>query len=325
MSVESKKKTIKMLTFLVSYKCTNECKHCALQASPNQEEITIKPDDVKKYLEDVSKDFNIVEVNFFGGEPLLDLNLLIDLIKEAKNFDIPRIGLPTNGYWGKDDIIAKKYAKKLKEAGVNLIGFSVDAFHQEFIPFEVVKRAIKASHEAGIESLLTISQTLGSQDDKNPYNEKTNEMIEDISREFPFCQVIKSPLQVKGRAIKNLTEYYPMSTIPMDKCLIFKSPMYMIDPFGWVFHQGCQGICLGNAKKDSLSKIISEFKPRKHPITGRVMSKGGVSGLLELAIEKGFKPQEGYADKCHLCYTVQNFLRPFYPNILEPLNLYFSS
>ena len=134
MSVESKKKTINMLTFLVSYKCTNECKHCALQASPNQEEITIKPDDVKKYLEDVYKVFNIVEVNFFGGEPLLDLNLLIDLIREAKKFDIPRIGLPTNGYWGKDDIIAKKYAKILKEEGVNLIGFSVDAFHQEFIP-----------------------------------------------------------------------------------------------------------------------------------------------------------------------------------------------
>jgi hypothetical protein len=101
--------------------------------------------------------------------------------------------------------------------------------------------------------------------------------------------------------------------------------MYMIDPYGWVFHQGCQGICLGNAKKDSLSKIINEFKPRKHPIVGQVMSKGGVSNLLELAIEKGFKPQEGYADKCHLCYTAQNFLRPFYPNVLEPSNIYFSS
>jgi len=325
MSVETNKKRINMLTFLVSYKCTNECKHCALQASPNQEEITISPEDMRKYLEDVSKDFIIGEVNFFGGEPLLDLNLLIDLIGEAKNFDIPRVGLPTNGYWGKDDNIARKYAHKLKAAGVNLIGFSIDAFHQEFIPLDVVKRAINASHKAGIESLLVFSQTLGSSDDKNSYNEKTNELLDNISKEFPFCQVIKSPLQVKGRAIKTLTEYYPMATIPMDKCLIFKSPMYMIDPYGWVFHQGCQGICLGSAKKDSLSKILGEFKPRKHPIIGRVMGKGGVSNLLEIAIEKGFKPKEGYADKCHLCYTVQNFLLPFYPNILEPSNLYFSS
>ena len=114
-----------------------------------------------------------------------------------------------------------------------------------------------------------------------------------------------------------------MSTMPMDKCLIFKAPMYMIDPNGWFFHQGYQGVCLGNAKTDSLSEIISEFKPRKHPIIGRVMGKGGVSNLLELAIEKGYKPQDGYADKCHLCFSALNYLRPFYPNILEPSNVYF--
>ena len=139
MSIESTKKPINMLTFLVSYKCTNECKHCALQASPNQEEITVQPEDVRKYLEDITKNYKIGEVNFFGGEPLLNLNLLISLIEEAKKFDIPKVGLPTNGYWGKDDETAMKYSQKLKEAGVNLIGFSVDAFHQEFIPFDVVK------------------------------------------------------------------------------------------------------------------------------------------------------------------------------------------
>ncbi len=98
--------------------------------------------------------------------------------------------------------------------------------------------------------------------------------------------------------------------------------MYMIDPNGWVFIQGCQGICLGNAKKDSLLKIISEFKPRKHPIIGKVMGKGGVCSLLELAIEKGYEPLEKYADKCHLCYSTQKFLRSYFPNILEPSNLW---
>lgn len=323
MSVESTKKTINMLTFLVSYKCTNECKHCAVQASPNQEEITIKPEDVRKYLEDITKNYIIGEINFFGGEPLLNLNLIISLIEEAKKMEIPKIGLPTNGYWGKDEFIAKKYAKKLKKAGVTLIGFSVDAFHQEFIPLDVVKRAIDAAHEAGIETVLAIAQTIGNEDSKNRFNDQTKEMMDIISKEFPFCQVIKSPLQVRGRAIKNLTEYYPLSTIPSDKCSIFRAPMFMIDPNGWVFHQGCQGICLGNAKKESLSKIIGDFNPRKHPIIGKVITKGGVSNLLELAIEKGYKPQDGYADKCHLCFSAQNYLRPFFPNILEPSNLFF--
>ena len=113
-----------------------------------------------------------------------------------------------------------------------------------------------------------------------------------------------------------------MTTIPSDKCLIFKVPMFMIDPSGWVFHHSCQGICIGNAKEKSLSEIISEFNHRKHPIIGKVVSKGGPQNLLEIAIEKGYKPQSGYADKCHLCYSVRNFLRPFYPKILQPSNVY---
>ena len=117
---ESTKKIINMLTFLVSYKCTNECRHCALQASPNQEDITVQPEDIRKYLADITQNYNISEVNFFGGEPLLNYNLLISLIEEAKKFDIPKIGLPTNGYWGKEEETSKKYAQKLKEVRVNL-------------------------------------------------------------------------------------------------------------------------------------------------------------------------------------------------------------
>ena len=122
-----------MLTFLISYKCTNECRHCALQASPNQKDITIQPEDVRKYLEHITQYYTIGEVNFFGGEPLLNFNLLISLIEEAKQFDIQKIRLPTNGYWGKDGETAKKYAEKLKDMGVSLIGFSADAFHQAFL------------------------------------------------------------------------------------------------------------------------------------------------------------------------------------------------
>ncbi len=319
---ESPEKTINMLSFLVSYKCTNECKHCALQASPNQGDNTVEPEDVRKYLEDITKSYNIGEVNFFGGEPLLNFNLLISLIEEAKKFNIPKIGLPTNGYWGKDEETANKYAQKLKEVGVNLIGFSADVFHQEFIPLENLKRAIQAAYKAEIETILIIAQTIGAPNKSNYFNNETNEICKSISSEFKLCQIIKSPLQVRGRAIKNLLEYYPMNSLPSEKCSIFRAHMYMIDPDGWVFSQGCQGICLGNAKKDSLSKIISEFKPRSHPIIGKVMGKGGVSSLLGLAIEKGYKPLEAYADKCHACYSAQKFLRPYYPNILEPSNIW---
>ena len=323
MSIEKNKKRIYFLSFLISYKCTNECKHCAIQGSPNQDEISIQLEDVKRYLEDITSNYIVEEVGFFGGEPLLNLNLLVSLIEEVKRFDIPKIGLPTNGYWGKSDITAKKYALALKEAGINRIGFSVDAFHQEFISLDVVRRAIKAAHEVGIEWIGLVAQNLGPENEKNIFNEKTKNITDVLSKEFEFCQVIKSELRVRGRAARQLVKYYSLTTISVEKCLIFKAPMFMIDPNGWVFHQLCHGICVGNTKKNSLSQIIRDFNYRKHPIIGKLVAKGGPKNLLEIAVEKGYKPQQGYADKCHLCFGVQNFLRPFYPNILEPSNLFF--
>jgi len=323
MSIEQNKKRIPFLTFLISYKCTNECKHCALHGSPNQDDISMELKDVKRYLEDVTANYIVDEVGFFGGEPLLNLDLLVSLIEEVKRYDIPNIGLPTNGYWGKNDTTAKKYALKLKEAGLNTIGFSIDTFHQEFIPLDVVKRAIKAAHEVGIERIYSITQNLGPENINNLFNEQNKKITEVISKEFEFCQIINSELQVRGRAAKQLTKYYSMNTIPSDKCLIFKTPMFMIDPNGWVFHQLCHGICIGNAKKNSLSKIIMDFNYRTHPIIGKLVAKGGTNNLLEIAIEKGYEPQNGYADKCHVCSLARNFLRPFYPNILEPSNIYY--
>ena len=182
---------------------------------------------------------------------------------------------------------------------------------------------MKAAHEVGIERIYSITQNLGPDNINNTFNEQNRKMTETISKEFEFCQVINSDLQVRGRAVKNLAKYYSINTIPSDKCLIFKVPMFMIDPNGWVFHQLCHGICIGNAKEKSISEIINEFNYRKHPIIGKVVAKGGPKNLLEIAIEKGFKPKNGYVDKCHLCCSARNFLRPFYPNILEPSNLYY--
>ena len=57
MSDDTNKKTINFLSFLISYKCTNECKHCALLASPNQDEIKMEFGDLKRYLEDITSNY----------------------------------------------------------------------------------------------------------------------------------------------------------------------------------------------------------------------------------------------------------------------------
>ncbi len=318
MSVEKTRKSLAFLSFIVSYKCTNECKHCALQSSPQRDNVTIELADVKRYLEDITSQYTIHEVGFFGGEPLLNFSLLTNLIELVKKFGIHRVGLPTNGYWGKNEDVAQRFAQKLKEAGLNQIGFSADAFHQEFIPIESLERAITAVHAAGIDEIALVAKYLGSQAEGNPFDPRTDQILELLSRKFKFCQIIRSPVQVHGRAANQLTRYYPLKTNLSEKCEIYSLPMFMVDPKGWVFHQSCQRISIGNAKEKLLSEIIGNFNPRKHPLISKLVSKGGINNLLGMAVENGYKTQEGYVDKCHLCFSVLNFLSAYYPDMLGP-------
>jgi len=80
-------------------------------------------------------------------------------------------------------------------------------------------------------------------------------------------------------------------------------------------------VAIGNAKKDALSRILREYDYRENPIM-RIVVDEGPAGLLKLAVEKGYKPLTGYADKCHLCFETRKFLRPYYPDILVVDNCY---
>ncbi|TES90536.1 MAG: radical SAM protein [Candidatus Cloacimonadota bacterium] len=315
---------LKCLTFLMTYKCTSECKHCLYRASPYQDNL-ISLKDVKRDLRNLKSIHSIDSIYFFGGEPLLYFELLVSLIQEVKKLEIPNwetIGIITNGFWGKNDSVAKKYAKGLKEAGLNSFVISVDAFHQEFVPIDAVKGTIRAAKEVGIEWIKINGKSFGDTEANNHYNQQTKRLIKELEQEFDVDEIDVRPLMVAGRAADTLAKYLPMIELTSVKCKRddIRNPTYIeIDPNGWVWI--CCGIAIGNTRKTSISEIIRGYEYKKHPILCRIGDKEPV-GLLELAIEKGYKPLNGYAGRCHLCFSVRRFLRPFYPEILVPAHVY---
>lgn len=312
----------KSLTFLMTYKCTSECKHCLFRASPYQDNL-ISLKDVKRDLRNLKTNHPVDSVYFFGGEPLLYFELLVNLIREVKKLEIPNcetIGIITNGFWGKNDSISKKYAKGLKEAGLNSLVISVDAFHQEFVPIDAVKGTIRAAREVGIEWIKINGKSLGDIGVNNRYNRQTKCLIRELEKEFDVDEIDVKPLMVVGRAADHLKKYLPVTEIPSGKCDRIRNPTYIeIDPNGWVWF--CSGIAIGNTRKKSISEIVRGYDYKEHQILCRIVDKGPKS-LLELAMEKGYKPLQGYADECHLCFSVRRFLRPFYPDILVPAHFY---
>jgi hypothetical protein len=64
---------------------------------------------------------------------------------------------------------------------------------------------------------------------------------------------------------------------------------------------------IGNAKKEPLSEIYESFEYRDHPMLKTLVERGPLP-LLDEAVQRGFSEDpEGYASKCHLCYTLRTF------------------
>jgi hypothetical protein len=66
-----------------------------------------------------------------------------------------------------------------------------------------------------------------------------------------------------------------------------------------------------------------ERGPASANVIARTLADGGPRALAALAQARhGFVAPDRAVSKCDLCYTVRRFLRPFYPDILGPAQVY---
>ena len=120
-------------------------------------------------------------------------------------------------------------------SGANDVLLSVDAFHQETIPLSPVIRFAPKIKEYGVPIRLQPAW-LVSKDDKNPYNEKTREILDKLS----YLQIPESDgnfVFPEGTAKKYLAQYFtesspenPYTEDPCNvKCLSFSPNGDLLD------------------------------------------------------------------------------------------------
>lgn len=139
------------IEFVVTLECSGRCKHCSvgdkLHTGVNKHIDTQKAVDA---IIKLSKMFNIESVMTFGGESLLYHNTTVQIHNTAKDCGINERQLITNGNFSKDKTVINDVAKKLYDAGVNSLLVSVDCFHQETIPIDVVACFVQAALRGGV-------------------------------------------------------------------------------------------------------------------------------------------------------------------------------
>ena len=244
-------KNLHKIEFIVTYACTGRCKHCSEgdhTACGERIDPKIAADAVRR----IAAAYHIQTVMTFGGEPLLYPDAVCAVMTAARELDIPKRQIITNGYFSKNTDKIREVARSLAACGVNDLLLSVDAFHQETIPLAVVKQFAAEAKACGIPIRLQPAW-LVSEADVNPYNRKTREILDS----FGDMEISVSDGNIifpEGNAMKYLAEYFtdelpenPYVEDPSDvRCVSF-------EPGG--------GVLGGNVYERDILEILRDYAP----------------------------------------------------------------
>ena len=198
-------KNLNKIEFVVTYACTGRCKHCSEgdHASCGERiDPGIAADAVRK----IAAEYDIKTVMTFGGEPLLYPDAVYAIMTAAKELNIPKRQIITNGYFSKNADKMADVAQRLAACGVNDLLLSVDAFHQETIPLDVVKQFAADAKACGIPIRLQPAWLVSATND-NPYNRKTREILDSFA-DMDITANEGNVIFPEGNALKYLAEYF---------------------------------------------------------------------------------------------------------------------
>jgi molybdenum cofactor biosynthesis enzyme MoaA len=306
--------TIKRLEFLLTETCNSECLHCQGEHSPDKQGV-MEIEDGLNYLEETTSVTKLDSFMIFGGESMLYPQRAITLFQKAKALGIPKIELITNGSWGSDKRQFQELAIELKNAGVNEVSISVDAFHIQHIPLRFPRTAGLASLAAGIKLVVWNVTIVEDKNAKNQFDQETKKILrtlEPTGIEAHFNKIFP-----QGRARTSLRQFFPKQNLegscPQAEIALINPNCITMDPRGWA--STCWSLSIGNAKKTPLSALITNYNWKNHPVT-QTLVESGPEGLLKLPETSNFTfNPDIYIDKCHLCWDIRKFLKHKYPEM----------
>lgn len=290
------------LHLLLTYQCTFECDHCFVWGSPWQEGV-MTLEHIRKFLYQAAETGTIQWIYFEGGEPFLYYATLLKGVQLATEMGF-QVGMVTNAYWATS---LEDALQCLKPFGglVQDLSVSSDLYHYTEKLSRQAQYATRAAKSLGIPAgIITIAQPeesgCAAGSGKLPEGE--------------------SAVMYRGRAAEKLatrSTHYPGAQFTACPHEDLRQPGRVhLDPLGNIHI--CQGIALGNLFQTTLKVICSEYSPETHPICGPLLAGGPAA----LARQYGCSTSETYADACHLCYTTRLKLRPRFPEILTPDQMY---
>ena len=152
------------------------CHHDGMRSSKNE----MTPDEIYKICQ-IAKRIGVRKIRLSGGEPLIRKDI-VEIVSKISSIGFNDISITTNG------ILLEKYAKDLKEAGLDRVNVSLDTLNPETYEFitkkdylEAAKKGILKSVEVGLYPVkinMVIMRDINEHEIKDMFNFcKDNNMV----------------------------------------------------------------------------------------------------------------------------------------------------
>ncbi len=302
---------------IVSYQCSNQCRHCLYASSPEWQKW-ITETDATAILKGIQKHNRyLTGLHIGGGEPLLKPELVAWIVRQIVALRLPLEYVETNAFWCHNDSRTETVFRMLQEAGIPAVLVSVSPFHLEFVPPERVLRAIRIGRQVfGPNGLHVYTSYFLNQFQDLPLSQPLplEDYLDAVGREnASLAFATEYGLIPNGRVPVLLSALYQgrqASAYTNETCRReLESPHHVhIDLDGHYIAGLCAGLSLGDGRDlDTLYGAGVDLTDR--PVLTHLL-EGGVEALFLWAVETfGYVERpEGYIAKCHLCLDIRRYL-----------------
>lgn len=305
---EPKFKLWRSAGLLLTYRCTAACEFCYYHCSPEKGGLMPVGTCLAAWRSLKNLAGEAAKVHLTGGEPFLYWDHLVEILGEGKRQNLGPVDLvETNGSWATSETLVRDHLRILLDLDVHRLKISVDPFHQQYVDIDRVHLLAAVAKELfGAERILVRWEEYLA--GKGAGWQRQAELADGEC----VTAYHDHPFRFTGRAggrLANLLASKPAESFADANCLsdFLGAKGVHIDPYGNVFSGTCSGIILGNVNDKPLEEIWRQFDPLAEGLIGTLCQKGPY-GLLEGAESRGYRQLDAYADKCHLCTRIRQFL-----------------
>ena len=296
---------------MANYRCNAACRHCLYACSPRRGGGYITAENARKACA-LLAEAGCRSLHIGGGEPFLDFDGLLGLVREIKRAGISLSFIETNAFWAASEDRVKARLDALAAAGVDALCISLDPFHAEFVPVGRPLFLAEMCGRAGMGCFLwqeKFARVLSRLDPKKVHSRQELEKI--ISPNYVVETAQGYGLHYGGRAVQIEEEFAarkPVSKLAAPCRGLLSGGHFHVDMFARFIPPGCTGIAI------PLEEAVRGVPEKKYPVF-ELLARGDVPGLLEYAKGFGFAPDPaGYASTCALCFHLRRWLSENIPH-----------